>query len=467
MSSSIAAFVNKEISLVTLKKNALINAALIYLNSYSVGMSNLGMHTVYNILNSRADTLCERVFFEKKRRQPQSVENRRNLRSFDLLAFSISYELDYLNFFKLMRRIFPEDDLRKRPLMPLVIAGGIVNSVNYQPLSKFCDCIFMGEAEESLPQFMDALSCFENINTKEKKKNFLEKAASINGIFIPGVSDKQKVRSVFIREVDKYPTSSKILTPFTEFSNTFVIEISRGCPWRCNFCVTGAVYRKFRPRSFEVIKKQIDNGLRYTNKIGLMGAAITEHPDIDKIIDYLLRKKALISVSSLRIESAGETLLKALAMSGQKTITFAPEAGSDSLRFSLNKKITNKQILEKINLSKKCGIKKIKLYFMIGLPHETDADIQAIVQLSIDASMILPIKLNVGIFVPKPKTIFAGHVFAGKKRFLAKFKFLRRNFSSSGNIILNLAGIAEAKLEWLFSQADEDFFSNYLENKAL
>ncbi len=467
MSSSTAPFTSKEISLVTLKKNARINAALIYPNSYSVGMSNLGVHTVYNILNSRADTLCGRVFFEKKRRQPQSIENERNLRSFDLLAFSISYELDYLNFFKLMRRIFPEDNIRERPLMPLVIAGGIVNSVNFRALSKFCDCIFIGEAEVSLPEFMDVLSGFENINTQRKKKNFLRKAASINGIFVPGVSDEQKVRGVFIEEMDKYPTTSKILTPFTEFSNTFLIEISRGCPWRCNFCVTGAVYSKFRPRSFEVIKKQIDEGMRYTNKIGLMGAAITDHPKIDEIVEYLLRKKALISVSSLRVETVGELLLNALAVSGQKTITFAPEAGSDSLRFSLNKKIINKQILDKIALSKKCGIKKLKLYFMIGLPREQEQDIQAIVQLAKDASMILPLRVNVGIFVPKPQTIFAQAAFAEKKQLLAKFKFLRRNFSGSRNILFNLTSFAEAKLEWLFSHADEDFFSNYFKNKAL
>ena len=467
MSSSGSALINKEINLVTLKKNASISAALIYPNSYSIGMSNLGIHTVYNILNSRADTLCERVFFEKKRRQPQSMESRRILRSFDLLAFSISYELDYLNFFKLMLQIFPQDDISKRPLMPLVIAGGIVNSVNFRSLSKFCDCIFVGEAEVILPEFMDVLSGFENINTKEKKKNFLQKVAKIGGIFVPGVTDEQKLKDAFIQEVDKYPTSSKILTKDTEFSNTFLIEISRGCPWRCKFCVTGAIYNKFRPRSFEVIKKQIDIGLEYTNKIGLMGAAITDHPQIDKIVEYLLKSNALISVSSLRVETVGEQLLRALAVSGQKTITFAPEAGSDSLRFYLNKKITNKQILDKIYLSKKCGIKKIKLYFMIGLPNETDDDIQAIVQLAKDASEILPLRLNVGIFVPKPQTMFAGAEFAKKKQLLTKFKFLRKNFSKSRNIQLSLGGIAEAKLEWLFSHGNGDFFFNYFKNKLL
>ncbi len=467
MSSSTASFLNKEISLLTLKKNARINTALIYPNSYSVGMSNLGMHKVYDILNSREDTLCERVFFEKKRRQPQSIENRRNLRSFDLLAFSISYELDYLNFFEIMRRIFPEEDIRKRPLMPLIIAGGIVNSVNFQALSKFCDCIFVGEAEESLPEFMNILSDSKNINTQKKKKDFLRQVSSINGVFVSGISDEQKVRSVFVKDLDKYPTTSKILTPFTEFSNTFLIEISRGCPWRCNFCVTGALYSKFRPRSFEIIKELIDDGLRYTNKIGLMAAAITDHPQIDKILEYLLKKKALVSVSSLRVETVGELLLKALAASGQKTITFAPEAGSDALRFSLNKKITNKQILDKIYLSKRCGIKKLKLYFMIGLPREQEQDIQAIVQLAKDAAMILPLRLNIGIFVPKPQTLFAKAAFAEKKQLLTKFKFLRRNFSGSRNILLNLTGFAEAKLEWLFSQADECFFSNYFKNKAL
>ncbi len=467
MSSLTSSFINREVNLVTLKKNAWINAALVYPNSYSVGMSNLGMHTVYDILNSREDTLCERVFFEKKRRQFYSIENKRNLRSFDLIAFSISYELDYLNFFEIMRRIFPHQDIRKRPLMPLVIVGGIVNSVNFRALSNFCDCIFIGEAEESLPEFMDTLSGFKNINTEQKKKDFLKKVSLINGVFVGGISEDKKLKASLIKKLDEYPTSSKILTPFTEFSNTFLIEISRGCPWRCKFCVTGAVYSKFRPRSFEVIKELIDEGLRYTNKIGLMGAAITDHPKINEIIDYLLRKKALISVSSLRVETVGELLLKALASSGQKTITFAPEAGSDSLRFSLNKRITNDQILDKIYLSKKCGIKKLKLYFMVGLPFEQERDIQAIVKLAKDASAILPLRINVGIFVPKPQTVFSEYALLGKKQLLAKFKYLRKKLSGNRNILLNFAGFSEAKLEWLFSQANEDFFSGYLPNKVL
>ncbi len=467
MSRTFVAPIFKETSLVTLKKNASINAALIYPNSYALGMSNLGLHSVYNILNSRVDTLCERAFFKKNRRQPQTIENKRNLRSFDLIAFSISYELDYLNFFKLMSQIFPENDIRKRSLMPLVIVGGIVNSVNFRPLSKFSDCIFLGEAEAHLPEFMDALSSFGNINTLEKKKNFLSKVASIKGVFVPGITDEQKLRVAFISNVDEYPTSSRIITPFTEFANTFLIEISRGCPWRCNFCVTGSVYNKFRARSLEVIKRQIDEGLKYTNKIGLMGAAITDHPQINKIVEYLLKKHVLISVSSLRVETVGELLLSALAQSGQKTITFAPEAGSDALRFSLNKRITNEQILNKIILTKKCGIKKIKLYFMICLPNETESDIQAIVNLARDASKILSLRLNIGIFVPKPKTLFVNAAFAQKKQVIAKVKFLRKSFSSSRNIMLSFSSFAEARLEYLFAHADENFFSNHLKNKAL
>lgn len=467
MSRPGSSFINKEISLLTLNKNASINAALIYPNTYSVGMSNLGMHSVYNILNSREDVLCQRVFFDKKRKQPQTIENKGNLRSFDLLAFSISYELDYLNFFKLMRQIFPENDIAWRPLMPLVIAGGIINSVNYQPLSKFCDCIFIGEAEETLPEFMDILSGFGNINTYEKKQNFLQKISLINGIFVPGITESKEVSASFVRNVNDYPTSSKIITSQTEFSNTFVIEISRGCPWKCKFCVTGSVYNKFRPRSFGIIKQQIDEGMQYTNKIGLMGAAITDHPKINEIVEYLIKKEALISVSSLRVETVSELLLRTLAKSGQKTITFAPEAGSDSLRFSLNKKITNEQIIEKIILSKKCGIKKIKLYFMIGLPNESDEDILAIVQLAKDASKILPLRLNIGIFIPKPKTIFCKALFAEKKEIIAKAKLLRKQLLDSKNIILSFSSFSEARLEYLFSHADADFFSNHLKNKAL
>jgi radical SAM superfamily enzyme YgiQ (UPF0313 family) len=190
---------------------------------------------------------------------------------------------------------------------------------------------------------------------------------------------------------------------------------------------------------------------------------VTDHPKIKEITEYLLKRKARISVSSLRIENVQPEILRALALGGQTTITFAPEAGSDSLRFKLNKRITNKQIIDKLILTKKCGIKKIKLYFMIGLPQETEKDILSIAQLIKTASRILPLKINIGIFVPKPLTPFSSAVIEEKKSIISKLKLLRSEIvACKPGIRFTLPSIKEARLEAIFCRADENFFTEFL-----
>jgi len=458
-----ANLIKKEINLIRLKKTARFKTALIYPNYYKIGMSNLGMHVIYDILNQRDDTLCERVFFEDKSRVCASLENNRQLAGFDILAFSISYELDYINFFHILRRVFKEIKTKKRPAMPLVIVGGAVTAVNFHALSEFCDVIFIGESEEPLAAFMDKLSLSGSFNSKDKKDVFLKEIARIVGVFVPGISNPEKVKPAMVKDVNKYPAASKIITPAAEFANMFLIEISRGCPHHCNFCVSGSISGNFRPRSFEVITSLIDKGLRHTSKIGLVAAAVTDHPKIREISEYLLKNKARISVSSLRVENVSPEVLKALALSGQTTITFAPEAGSDALRFKLNKRITNQQIIDKIILTKKCGLKRIKLYFMVGLPQETTKDIICIAQLIKTASRILPLKINIGIFVPKPLTVFSSAVMEDKRSIMAKLKLLRSNITGCRpRVRFTLPNIKEAQLEALFCRAEENFFDGFL-----
>lgn len=458
MSSYSAFSLNKEISTVVFKNKARFKVALIYPNSYALGMSNLGVHTIYSLLNKRPDTLCERVFYEPKQKKITSLENRRSLSSFDILAFSISYELDYFNAIKILSQLDMFAQKEKRALMPLIVIGGIVNSFNFLPLSRYSDAIFVGEAEESLVEFMDKLSEYPSINSSEKKERFLREVSYIGGIFIPGINRKEIISPRYLADVNQYPTTSKILTPFTEFSNTFLVEISRGCPHRCSFCATGAVCGNFRPRDVHTLISEIDRGMKITSRIGLVAAAVSDYPDIEKLASFLKFKKANVSVSSLRIETVDACLLRILAESGQRSVTFAPETGSERLRKFINKKTSNKQIMEKIKLAKECGIKRIKLYFMVGLPSEEDDDIQAILRLVKEASYIIPIKVNLGIFVPKPKTPFAAERFAEKKLLSARLKFLRTGLAAKKNITLSTTSIREAKCEALLANADEDFF---------
>ncbi|MDD5746824.1 MAG: radical SAM protein [Candidatus Omnitrophica bacterium] len=459
MSKYTSVFAAAEVNTVCLKKNARYNVALIYPNTYSLGMSNLGVHAVYGLLNDRQDTLCERFFVDPACREMLSIESNRPLKSFDILAFSISYELDFLNFFAVLRSLGLSAPREQRPVMPLIIVGGAVNAFNVAPLSRFSDAIFSGEAEESLPVFMDALADSGRISAYAAKERFLRSVAGEKGIFVPGFSAPEQAAPRFCAEIDAFATGSKIITPRTEFSNMFLIEVSRGCPWHCRFCVTGAVCGSFRPRKLETLVPLIEQGLRYTSKIGLVGAAVSDYPQIDELASLLRERKARISVSSLRVETTRESLLSALADSGQRTITFAPEAGSERLRRSLNKNISDDQLLDKVALAKHCGIEKIKLYFMVGLPGEEESDITAIAALAKRVRKILPVRLNVGIFVPKPKTPFAREKFADKPVLSRRLTALKRQLRSEKNISVQTSGILEAAKEALFASADENFFN--------
>jgi radical SAM superfamily enzyme YgiQ (UPF0313 family) len=459
-------YLAQEINTLVLKKNARFKVALVYPNTYSIGMSNLGVHSVYDLFNQHIDVVCERVFFDPKQKQLFSIETGQALKSFDILAFSISYELDYFNFFQILKDIDLLGPAEQRPARPLIITGGIVNACNHLALANYSDLVFVGEAEETIPFFIRSLADSPHLNSLAKKNDFLRGFVDIAGFFVPGVSNPQAVRPSFVQDLDKYPVCSKIISSATEFANTFLVEISRGCPWQCKFCVTSKVCGKFRPRSIDVLTKQIAVGLQITPKIGLVGAAVSDYPQIEELISFLLNKNAQILISSLRIETVKQSLLEALTHSGQKTITFAPEAGSDRLRYFLNKKISNKQIIEKICLAAKLGIKKVKLYFMIGLPTEEDKDILAIIQLVEDVSRIVFVKAAIGIFVPKPKTPFAAQLMADKNILLQKLRLLKASLSNLNNVNFNTANVKEAKISYLLSSADQDFFSEYFKTNS-
>ncbi|MBM3253465.1 MAG: radical SAM protein [Candidatus Omnitrophica bacterium] len=430
--------------------------ALIYPNSYHIGMSNLGMHTIYHELNSRQDTFCERVFFEQERKI-LSFETRRPLLEFDILAFSVSYEIDYLNVLKILKSSYiPIRNTERSSEFPLLIAGGVITHFNFKPLLRIVDVVVIGEGEFLIHRLMNEFKKFSP-RLNRSRNNFLERLSKLKGFFIPYKS--RKVISEEIDDINSIETCTRILTKFTEFSNTFLIELTRGCPFKCNFCVTAYMYKNVRFRDYRNILETAKKGLRFTKRIGLIGASLPNYPNINLLCNELKKIGAQISFSSLRVDFITEEILKTLVESGQGSITIAPESGNERLREILNKPIKDGKIIEVIKRAKNLGIKTIKLYFMIGLPGENIDDIISIIKLSNTISKILNPKLSISPFIPKPNTPFEKIPFEDIKMLKDKIKYIRSNLRN--NILCSFESPRLARLEFLLSHGDEEVLFHF------
>ncbi|MBW2164621.1 MAG: radical SAM protein, partial [Deltaproteobacteria bacterium] len=412
-----------------------IRIALVYPNKYHVGMSNLGFQTVYHLLNNIEDVACERSFLPDEPGSPRAgittIESGRPISDFDIIAFSISFENDYPNILTILDKAdIPLHSNDRGTPHPLVIAGGVACFLNPEPISSFIDCFLIGEAELMLPQF---IGCFDaNTSRRSLLKNIVHK---VPGTYVPAFYETTynkdgtirsfeplldvpvNIRRTYIKDLSQVSTCSSIITPHTTFDNTFLIETGRGCPHGCRFCSAGYIYRPPRFRSFQVIAKCLDQGILLTDKIGLVGAAVSDFPSIKELYDYVDKKNIRISFSSLRADSLCPELISLLRQSKVKTATIAPDAGSERMRKVINKGITEDEILNAAEALVAGGIPNLKLYFMIGLPTETMDDVEAVIELCkkikqqfLESSRIKKriggITVTVNSFVPKPFTPF-------------------------------------------------------------
>ncbi len=385
--------------------------ALIYPNSYYLGMSNLGIHAVYKLLNSYEEVVCERAFWEKERQDKTtlSLESQRPLSDFAILAFSISYELDYFNVVQILRASgIPLYAAERDERHPVVIAGGPCITANPIPLSPFFDCLCIGEAESILPVMLPMLS--KGIGSK--RDELLKALASLPGVYVPQYSRTPVVRQ-WVTNLDDFPVTSVILTPDTELGDLYLIEVERGCNWGCRFCLVSTSFSPMRFRSMEKLVEQAKQGLKYRRRLGLVGPAVADHPQLEELLVGLRQSGAEFSLSSLRAGRLPDRVLVEIAKGGARTITLAPEAGSQRLRQVIKKSIGEDDILESIGTLAEQRIKQLKLYFMIGLPSEADEDIEEIVNLTLKCKDILDrrqsgtrLTLNIAPFVPKAGTPF-------------------------------------------------------------
>ncbi len=420
-----------------------ISIALAYPNYYHVGMPNLGFQAAYRIVNESPVAVCERVFLPDKDdlREHQrsgtplmSLESQKLLQEFDFVAFSLSFENDYPNVLTILELgSIPLRRARRKESHPLVFAGGITTFLNPEPLAEFIDFFALGEAEVLLP---DLLAHARRIQQEGfERSTFLLSLSRREGFYVPqcytvtyredgtiGTFAAKKEVSATVKrkwrqDVDTAATQSVITCPAMEFGKMFLLEIGRGCFYDCRFCVTGWVYRPVRMRTLKSLEASIQEGLARKGKVGLVGAAIADHPDIDTMCRLIMEKGGTISVSSLRANRVRVNLVRALKESGHLSVTLAPETGSERLRWLIKKHMTDDEIIEAAVTVTAHGIPNLRLYFLIGLPTETMDDIEQIVALAKrlkhaiissqkKKTMAGTITLCISPFVPKPFTPF-------------------------------------------------------------
>jgi radical SAM superfamily enzyme YgiQ (UPF0313 family) len=384
--------------------------ALVYPNSYYLGMSNLGVHALYKLLNSHPKLVAERAFWEGDSQAPISLEKQRPLADFAVIAFSISYELDYFNVVRILKASgIPLYAAQRDQRYPLVIAGGPCIMANPMPLSPFFDCLAIGEAEAIVPNMVPVI--IEGIGGE--RRELLKALSSLAGVYVPQYHTGKLVARQWAKNLDDFPVASVILTPDTELGDLYLMEVERGCNWGCRFCLVNTAFSPMRYRSLESLLAQAQEGLKYRKRLGLVGPAVSDHPQIEELLTSLSQMGAKLSVSSLRVSPLSRIVLRELAKGEARTISLAPEAGSQRLRQVIKKSVSENDILESMDKVAEGGIRLLKLYFMIGLPSETDQDIEEIINLTLRYKDILDrqqtgcrIALTVSPFVPKAGTPF-------------------------------------------------------------
>ncbi len=387
------------------KEKILLNIVLVYPEKYETGMSSLGYLWVYHILQSKPWINCERAFLSG---EIKTIETGRRLNEFDAIFFSISFENDILNIISILRQSGIEILRERRKGFPLIGVGGIATTFISNYLKHFADVIFSGDAEKVLNEFLDEIK-----NIKDKN----EIISIVKENKIAGVYDPERIHG-FLPYVSKELTSiphSPIISEEAEFKDSALISVSKGCLYKCNFCLVSRVYENYVSFKADEIVNTARIFKGYTNRIGLIAATLSNHPEFEFIVDEINKMRFSISFSAFRIESLSEKFLRKIIENENKTIVIAPEVASNKLKRLIGKNIPTELIFEKLKISCEFGIKRIKLYFMIGLPFEDNEDINEIIELikkirelskeyTKKHKYIPEIIVDINPFVPKPFT---------------------------------------------------------------
>ncbi len=439
------------------QKSSEINIWMAFPAMTSFGMSSLGYMSIVKRLDVRSDYYVEKIFTDTTNTKLKPCD-------VDVMGFSVSFEIDFLGIFKILENFnIPLKSSQRDETYPIIFGGGPVLTANPEPYCEFFDFIIIGDAEEIDTNVIDVIKDNKNLTKNEK----LQKLSKVKGIYVPSLTKFDEKLGVLTLNGEPYSVE-KISSPLCEcittpvlsensfFSNTYVIEIVRGCPQRCGFCLASYLNLPSRYCDLNKIIEKIDEGLKYTNKIALLGALITAHPQFEKICEYILKRKQEdvpmleLSVSSLRADSISPLIIKTLVQCGQKHSTIAIEAGSDRLRKLINKNLTEAQIFETVKTAQKYGLKGLKIYAMIGHPSETQEDIEAFVDLAKKLKTefkAFEFTFSFATFVPKSHTPFQFCQRESIKSLETKYEYLKKEFHKLG------VKIRTSSVKWDYWQA--------------
>ena len=474
-----------EDSRVTVNPHAGQKVAIVYPNTYFVGMSNLGLHIIYEEINLRNDSVCERIFlpekkeleaYDKTKTPLMSVETQRPMHQFDVVAFDVTFEMDYFHIPLMLRHgrvpIMGKD---RTEFDPIVIAGGPCATFNPEPFADFIDAFIIGEGEGIVSRVLDIIrdGKMEGLD----RHAILRELANVSGVYVPSLyvpiySDDGEFKGYHIAE--GAPKTIKrhfemltsggetvVATNYTEFGAMYIIEVARGCGRHCRFCMAGYCFRVPRVRPLEILKEGVDRAEKLGKKVGLMGAAISDYPEVDELVTYIRSKDMRYSCASLRADSLTQAVVDGLADSGQKTITIAPETGSERLRRVINKGISEEHLQNAATLSAKSGIQHMRLYIMIGLPTETDEDIEAIVGLAERTQAHMAevgckgrLTLSINPFIPKPFTPFQWMAMDNQKTVEKKLQYIKKALQKNRRIEVLVESSKEAYIQGVLARGD-------------
>jgi radical SAM superfamily enzyme YgiQ (UPF0313 family) len=483
----------KEVGYVTKPHGGRLRVALAFPNTYWVGMSNLGFQTVYRLFNAEPDIVCERFFLPPKQELAELVaakaplvtlESQTPVGDFDVIAFSVSFEWDYVNVLTLLRLAgMPPRAADRDHRHPLVVVGGAVTFVNPEPLAPFADVIAAGEGEVLAPVLGRACSAATS------RADLLARLAQERGFYIPSFYEPQyaadgslagytltaagaangappTVRKAALKTTDAVdPPVTSIFTPDTEFGSRFLVEVVRGCANLCRFCWAGYNYLPVRAFPADRILQLAERARSHASRAGLVSIALCDHPEIERLLSRLVEMGYAISPASLRLDDLTAPIVSRLRESGERSVTIAPETGSDRLRRVINKTVTNDEILDRADLIFSNGIDNLKLYYMIGLPTETDDDLVAIRDLTLQIrdrmlrharprGHIGRIVGSVNPLIPKPGTAYQWLPMEDPAETDRKIKRLRVLMADIDNVFFNIKSERHSYYQALLSLGD-------------